>query len=375
MKSKTAIGKYGLAQARWAGLGPYYAMFPTDFADAVVRKYSQIGDTVIDPFAGRGTAIFSAAVHRRHAIGIDINPLGYVYGKAKIEPGTKQDVIDRLQFIQDLSPRYAQESEELPPFFHIAYHGRVRKFLVAARENLDWRHTPEDRTLMAMILVSLHGKSKAALSNHMRQTTAMAPDYCIRWWKERGLRPPDICPVDFLTKRIDWRYAKGIPQVARSSFYLDDSTRKLPELCKEVETERQAKAKLLLTSPPYHNVTNYYYDQWIRLWLLGSPPQPTGVRKTFGGKFSNLTNYQTLLQSVFNLTRPLLDDDAVIYVRTGNQRTTLETTIATLQSAFPNKAVHQKLRPIREERKTRPYSRGGAPRSPTCEVDVILTPN
>ena len=188
-------------------------------------------------------------------------------------------------------------------------------------------------------------------------------------------RPPDICPVEFLTKRINWRYSKGVPRRSHSQPFISVIVQ---ENCWRFERKskqgKQQKAKLLLTSPPYHNVTNYYYDQWIRLWLLGSPPQPAGVSETFGGKFCNLNNYRTLLLSIFNSARPLLLDDSVIYVRTGNQRTTLETTIATLQAAFPNKSVCLKARPIREDRKTAPYGRGGAPRSPTCEMDVILTP-
>ena len=117
MKPESSLGKYSSAQARWAGLGPYYAMFPTDFADAVVHQYTHIGDTVIDPFAGRGTAIFSAAAQERHGIGIDINPLGYVYGKTKIDPGNRQEVVDRLHFIQEISPQYTEEAEKLPPLF------------------------------------------------------------------------------------------------------------------------------------------------------------------------------------------------------------------------------------------------------------------
>ena len=339
-----------------------------------MQRNSQIGDLVIDPFAGRGTAVFSAAALGRPAIGIDINPLGFVYGKTKIQPGDHQQVLERLRQVQALANQYFRESQQLPPFFHVAYHSRVRQFLLAAKHKLDWRQHPTDRTLMAIILVSLHGKSGAALSNQMRQTTAMAPDYCIRWWQERGLHPPDLCPVDFLTKRINWRYAKGKPQLARSSFHLGDSAITLPEIVSAVPSKQQPKATLLLTSPPYHNVTNYYYDQWIRLWLLGGPPEPNGLSETYGGKFSNLANYRALLQSVFSAARPLMTDDAVIYVRTGNQPTTLEATTTALRSAFPDKAIEQTLRPTQAGREHRPYSRGGAPRSPNCEVDVILTP-
>ena len=52
---------------------------------------------------------------------------------------------------------------------------------------------------------------------------------------------------------------------AASRVYLNDNVRLLPELA----TRGAPRAKLLLTSPPYFGVTNYHYDQWLRLWLLG----------------------------------------------------------------------------------------------------------
>lgn len=39
------------AAARWARFGPYYAMFPIDFAFNVVNKYSKPGDKILDPFS------------------------------------------------------------------------------------------------------------------------------------------------------------------------------------------------------------------------------------------------------------------------------------------------------------------------------------
>ena len=34
-----AATKFSTAENRWAGVGPYYAMFPSAFCDAVVEKY------------------------------------------------------------------------------------------------------------------------------------------------------------------------------------------------------------------------------------------------------------------------------------------------------------------------------------------------
>ena len=63
-----AAGAYDSAAGRWQGVGPYYAMFPTHFADGVIAQHTSPGDIVLDPFAGRGTAVFSAAHQGRQGI-------------------------------------------------------------------------------------------------------------------------------------------------------------------------------------------------------------------------------------------------------------------------------------------------------------------
>ena len=366
--------KYDTPESRWAGIGPYYAMFPTSFADEVIHNHTQPGDAVLDPFAGRGTAIFSAATQHRPAIGIEINPLGYVYAKAKLNPGDYRDVTRKLEGLAENSHRYQQAADNLPQFFHLCFTDKVRKFLLAARANLNWRRRKTDRTLMSLILISLHGKRHQSLSNQMRQSTAMAPDYCIRWWTEKDLTPPDINPVVFIRKRIEWRYVHGIPKTKDATVFLDDSIQKLPGLARDVQECRRPRAKLLFTSPPYHNVTNYYYDQWLRLWLLGCSEIPFKQGNRYGGKFSNLDRYCQLLNRVFARAKPILTDDAIIYIRTDQRKSTLHNTRAVLTAIFPEKRITETLRPLSSERQAKPYSRGGAPKKANCEVDLILKP-
>jgi hypothetical protein len=80
---------------------------------------------------------------------------------------------------------YRHANEELPEFFKLRFAPRVRRFLLAVREHLDWRRNKTDRTTMALLLVHLHGKRADSLSNQLQQTKSMSPDYAIRWWKER----------------------------------------------------------------------------------------------------------------------------------------------------------------------------------------------
>ena len=373
MNATKETAKYSTAVARWAGIGPYYGMFPTPFTDHVVAEYTRPGDTVIDPFAGRGAAIFSAAATGRPAVGIDINPLGYVYANAKVQPAERQDVTNRLETLAERSGRYRAAAEALPVFFHHCYSPPVREFLLAARTELNWRRSSADRVLMALILVSLHGKAGSTLSNQMRQSTAMAPDYSVRWWTEKASTPPEIDPVAFLEKRIAWRYVHGPPQTENAKVYLGDSLQILPRLEQKVLSGELAKAKLLITSPPYHNVTNYYYDQWLRIWLLGGPEHPiASVSNRYGGKFSNERQYRQLLETAFARCRHLLDDDAVIYVRTDRRESTYRNTLAALNLNFPEKSITTIPRPMPPKRQTKAYSRGGAPRQAHYEIDLVL---
>ena len=83
IKVENIITSFKTPEARWARFGPYYAMFPLDFAFNVVEKYSHKGDYIIDPFAGRCSSIFAGGVLGRYSFGIEINPVGWLYGRVR----------------------------------------------------------------------------------------------------------------------------------------------------------------------------------------------------------------------------------------------------------------------------------------------------
>jgi DNA methylase len=367
MASKT----YGTAARRWEGVGPYYAMFPTRFADEVVRRYTEPGDAVLDPFAGRGTAVFSADHQGRSGYGIEICPVGWIYASTKLQPATKACVMHRLRDLVTVAPSYAPVAASLPEFFEWCFAPAVRDFLVAAREELDWRKSRVDRTLMAFLLIYLHGKREAALSNQMRQTKAMAPKYAVRWWQERDLKPPDVEILPFLAKRIAWRYAKGVPEVSLSSAYLGDSQVLLPRIQRHLSKRHAEGIRLLLTSPPYFGVTNYHYDQWLRLWLLGGPATDARIVGTheLQGKFEHPVRYAQLLADVFAKSAELMAPTGTVYVRTGAQQDTLMPTIEALKLAFPNHRIRRRARPYSNATQTQLFTKGAA--SPG-EIDLVV---
>ena len=48
--------------------------FPDELAERLVRMFSVVGDTVLDPFAGTGTTLWAALRWGRHAVGIEWDP-------------------------------------------------------------------------------------------------------------------------------------------------------------------------------------------------------------------------------------------------------------------------------------------------------------
>jgi hypothetical protein len=247
----------------------------------------------------------------------------------------------------------------------------VLEFLTAAREELDWRRRTADWTAMALLLVHLHGKRKDSLSNQMRQAKAMSPDYAIRWWKERGLTPPDIDPAEFMTKKLNWRYAKGRPTAYASHVYLGDSVKLLPKVAHHRRARDLTRVRLLFTSLPYFGLTNYHYDQWLRLWLLGGPPNALRAGGRYRGKFEHRERYRALLFKVFDKAAKLLSSDSVVYVRTDRRKITYQTTLEVLSQVFPGRRLLRKARPFRRPTQTRLF---GDHSAKAGEVDLILLP-
>jgi hypothetical protein len=347
-------------------------MFPVEFATSIVQRFTQRRDSILDPFAGRATSIFAAAVTGRKGFGIEINPVGWLYGATKLRPAPKDLVLARLrQLIDDATDedRWWGEVNELPRFFTACYKKHVRTLLVAARNTLKWRESRIDRTLMAFFLIYLHGKRGAALSNQMRDGKSFAPAYAIKWWKRKKLTPPHVDVEAFLTKRIEWRFGKGTPPTSESEVKLGDCVSELRRLCREVDEGKRRRFDMIFTSPPYYGVTNYHYDQWLRRWMLGGPDRPKAVHGPWAKRFDDKAAYEKLVDSVFASGGQLLKRSGVIYVRTDAREFTFQTTHDAITKHFPRRHLEIVKQPIHRRSQTALFGDHGAKPG---EVDIVV---
>ena len=157
----TALGQvgasldFGRPEGRWSRLGSYYAMFPVSFVEHVIATWTEKGQTIIDPFCGRGTAPFVAMATGRRAVGCDINPVAWLYSQTKVDPHPiLKEVEERIkQVSQSVQPGDDESEHE---FHQLAFCRRVLGFIRSAQRVLDWRNHRLDRTVMTFIVHHLH---------------------------------------------------------------------------------------------------------------------------------------------------------------------------------------------------------------------------
>jgi DNA modification methylase len=80
-------------QQIWTGLTgastrDHPAPYPTELAERLIRMFSFVGDTVLDPFMGTGTTSIAAARCGRNSIGCEIDPHYFAMAERRIRDET-----------------------------------------------------------------------------------------------------------------------------------------------------------------------------------------------------------------------------------------------------------------------------------------------
>ncbi|MFQ5729996.1 MAG: hypothetical protein ACE5GN_06515 [Waddliaceae bacterium] len=148
-----------------------------------------------------------------------------------------------------------------------------------------------------------------------------------------------------------------------------DSTIELDKIVQKA-VETGIRFSLLFTSPPYCSVTDYYVDQWLRLWLLGGPDIPKLNQEQHKGRFVSKEDYYNLLDNVFGNCAVLMDKKSTIYVRTDKREFTFNSTLEILQRHFPKHKTEISDKPFTKRTQTEMFGNSSVENG---EVDIIMS--
>jgi methylase of polypeptide subunit release factors len=257
--------------------------FPPALADYFIQRFSKPGDTVLDPFSGKGTTALQACLGGRLGIGVDVAPEAYALTAAKticVEHNLAVKYLRQLKINND--PRKcAALLQEVPDNVKVFYHDSVLAQLVSLREELakDFSigylsydqapyfemRKPGTRAQYAqywlgVLIGILHGSSELSLSVACSHSFSMAPGYVRKYSAEHGLEKPDRDVIECLIKRSEKLQSDGAN--TRPGRAILGSAMKLPASLTET-------VDLMVTSPPYFTAQTYAWDNWLREWFMG----------------------------------------------------------------------------------------------------------
>ena len=251
------------------GICPYFTMFPLRFPMDIMRRQAKQGESVLDPFCGRGTTNFAARLLGLDSFGVDSSPVATAIAKAKLVRVRVSDILSEAQAILSET-----ETKDIPSgeFWKWAYHPEVLRDLCRFRTAFVQSCSSDVRiALRAILLGALHGPVQKTVqsyfSNQSPRTYAPKPAYATRYWRKRGLVPLRVDALDIIERRTK-RYYGPLPDVSGEVRLGDSRDGNILKFM-----DGSMRFSWVITSPPYYGMRTYIPDQWLRNWFLGGPAQ------------------------------------------------------------------------------------------------------
>ena len=255
----------------------YRACFKAQLPRFFIERLTRPGDTVYDPFMGRGTTLLEAALLGRRPAGCDVNPLSRVLLEPRLTPPSLADVTYRLERL-DLS-----EARDTPRELLAFYHPETLRAICSLREHLQSRERngrldDVDRWIRMVAVNRLTGHSSGFFSVYTlppNQALSVAAQRKIN--AARDQTPPlrDVRHIILRKSRTllaDCSEAEreGLSQLGRRATLLTGPSSATPELAR-------GSVDLVVTSPPFLDVVDYASDNWLRCWFCGIEPERVAI--------------------------------------------------------------------------------------------------
>lgn len=247
----------------------YRACFKPQVPHFFIQRFSKKGDTVYDPFMGRGTTLIEALLAGRRALGSDINPLSVILAGPRLDIPGIQEVEDRLKRIRIVST--ARADIDISMF----YHRKTEAEIISLKRYLDRRRRDGvddkvDKWIRMVATNRLTGHSPGFFSVYtLPPNQAAGPDDQRRINKKRKQRPVyrDVRALvlrksERLLKRLSKEETVPLSGSQERVMLMTEDARSTPLI-------EDNSVQLTVTSPPFLDIVDYAGDNWLRCWFNG----------------------------------------------------------------------------------------------------------
>jgi hypothetical protein len=282
----------------------YRACFKPQLPAFFIERLSQPGDTVYDPFSGRGTTAIEAALHGRQVVDNDINPLSAILTRPRLELPDLDAVKARLEDI----PLKAGIPETLA--LSMFYQRDTLGEIIALRNYLRRRHKSGhedaiDRWIRMVATNRLTGHSKGFFSVYtLPPNQATTPENQIRINRKLGQKP-EYRDTHAIILHKSRQLQSGLAPEQRANLQVAARTaRCLTTPAQRTARIADASVQLTVTSPPFLDVVQYAKDNWLRCWFNGLDAAAIGKHITMSTTVADWRRQMgTVFAELYRITR------------------------------------------------------------------------
>lgn len=272
----------------------YRACFKPQLPRFFIDRLTRPGDTVYDPFMGRGTTVMEAALLGRVPIGCDINPLSKVLVEPRLQPPVVEAVRERLSHVDWTA------NDEFPEELLTFYHPDTLREICALKAYLLRRLQagpldPADTWIRMVAVNRLTGHSPGFFSVY-----TLPPNQAVSVTAQQKINTDrnQIPPRRSVPKLIVAKSRSLLGDYDEATRVLLDSVggrhRLLTEPAATTPEIESSTVNLVVTSPPFLDVVNYAGDNWLRCWFCGI--NPVDVKLTI---LKKIEDWRDAMTSVF----------------------------------------------------------------------------
>ncbi len=240
----------------------YRASFKPELPEFFIGRHTRPGDTVGDPFGGRGTTVLQAALMNRTGFSNDVNPLSERLAWPKLNPVTIEEISRRLEEIDLSAPLDLSREEDMSMFYHVDTWREILNLRNYLRTNRD----SVDRFIEMTALSRLHGHSNGFFSAYSFPQISIPKVNQAKINLTRGVEP-DYREIKsrILKKAKTTLKSGGLKDLQR----LAKSHRLTTGDSRDLKDWPTGSVNLVVTSPPFLNQVDYVQDTWIESWFCG----------------------------------------------------------------------------------------------------------
>ena len=294
------------------GIHKFPAKFFPELPRYLIRKYSNIGEIVLDPMCGSGTTILEALLNNRIAIGIDIDPIARLITKVKTTPIDSEKLTIAAHDLEEHIESLNTSVDYCPiiPDFHYRenwFRPYVLRELAIINDSIDFllEKNPNDSDSQ-----DIGDFFRIVLSSIIREVSNADPN-CTRTVLRKKI-VKNILPGDTFVKfsQTLFRHCNSMLDLFEISRSLQINDVLLPvgdAMNTSLDTD---SIDLTITSPPYINAVDYPRTHQLEMYwlgLLGDGPL-SDIKRTYIGTETVYKNeYAALKSSGYDTLDPILE--------------------------------------------------------------------